>query len=124
MEELGEIHIGEWQGLTLAELDRREDWRRFNTHRAAFRAPGGESMLEAQTRMVNALDRLRENHPNDAVAVVSHGDPLRAALLYYLGMPIDFVLRIDVNPGSLTVCEAGDWGARVLSLNTAGDALP
>jgi len=119
--EIGEIHIGEWQGLTMQELDKREDWRRFNTFRSGTRAPGGELMLETQTRMVRQLDRLCAKHPDEIVALVSHGDPLRSALAYFLGIPLDLVLRFEVSPASLSIVQIHDWGARVLCLNDTGE---
>lgn len=124
LEEIGEIRIGEWEGLTLDQLDRREDWKRFNAYRSGVRCPGGELMIETQTRMVREMERLRELHPKDTVAVVSHGDPLRALVMHYLGMPLDLVHRLEIYPGSLSVVEAGDQGARVLGVNGTGDALP
>jgi len=119
--EIGEIHLGEWQGLTMQELDKREDWRRFNTFRSGTRAPGGELMLETQTRMVRQLDRLCAKHPDEIVALVSHGDPLRSALAYFLGIPLDLVLRFEVSPASLSIVQIHDWGARVLCLNDTGE---
>jgi len=119
--EIGEIHLGEWQGLTMQELDKREDWRRFNTFRSGTRAPGGELMLETQTRMVRQLDRLCAKHPDEIVALVSHGDPLRSALAYFLGIPLDLVLRFEVSPASLSIVQVHDWGARVLCLNDTGE---
>jgi broad specificity phosphatase PhoE len=121
LQEIGEIHIGEWQGLTMQELDRRDDWRRFNTFRSGTRAPGGELMLETQTRMVRQLDLLRAKHPDETVALVSHGDPLRSALAYFLGIPLDLVLRVEVSPASLSIVQIHDWGARVLCLNDTGE---
>jgi probable phosphoglycerate mutase len=121
--ELGEIRIGEWQGYTMAELERREDWRRFNAYRSGTRCPGGEMMIETQARMAAELERLRERHANETVAVVSHGDPLRALLMHYLGMPLDLVHRFDISPASLSIVEASEWQPRVLCLNGTGDEL-
>lgn len=121
METIGEIRIGEWQGLTMGELDCRDDWRRFNTFRSGTRAPGGELMLETQTRMVRQLEELHARHPDDTVAVVSHGDPLRSAIAYYLGVPLDMVLRLEVSPASVSVLQLHGWGARVLAVNETGD---
>lgn len=124
VEALGEIRIGEWEGLTLNELESRQDWKRFNAYRGGVRAPGGELMLETQSRMVCEMERLRAAHRDEAVAVVSHGDPLRAVVMHYLGMPLDLVHRLEIEPGSLSIIEDGDWGARVLRLNGTGDELP
>jgi broad specificity phosphatase PhoE len=49
--------------------------------------------------------------------MVSHGDPLRTLLLYYLGMPLDLIQRIEVGLGSVSVLAVSDWGAQLRSLN-------
>jgi probable phosphoglycerate mutase len=121
IDELAEVGIGEWEGLAFADLDRRDDWRRFNTFRSGTRAPGGELMVETQARMVRQLDRLRARHPDDTIAVVSHGDPLRAALAWFLGIPIDLIFRFEIGTASVSVIEVHDCGARVLCLNHTGE---
>jgi broad specificity phosphatase PhoE len=55
------------------------------------------------------------------VAIVSHCDPLRAVVAAWLGMPLDHLLRFDLDPASVSVAEAGDWGVRVRCLNETGD---
>src|SRR5262245_47888989 len=42
LEDFGEIHVGAWEGLTMQELEPREDWKLFNTYRSGTRCPGGE----------------------------------------------------------------------------------
>ncbi len=121
VEALGEIRLGRWDGLTIDELAGREDWRRFNSFRSGVRAPGGEMMAETQLRMVQQLDCLRARHARETVAVVSHGDPLRAVLAWYLGIPLDLVQRFEVSPSSVSVLQVHDWGARVMCVNETGD---
>jgi probable phosphoglycerate mutase len=58
--------------------------------------PGGESMRQVQQRTVNALAELQHAHRCGTVVVVTHGDVIRAALLYALGMPLDLYARIEV----------------------------
>ncbi len=121
LDDLGELHFGEWEGLIMAELDRNEEWKRFNAYRSGVRCPGGELMIETQTRMIRQLDCLRKRHPDETVAVVSHGDPLRSVVAYYLGIPLDLLQRFEISTGSVSVVEAGEWGPRVLCLNETGD---
>jgi probable phosphoglycerate mutase len=118
---LGEVKFGEWTGKRIEELDRDPRWRLFNEYRSGTRAPGGELMLETQTRIVTDLEYLRRRRPDETVAVVSHGDVIRAALLYYLGMPIDVFQRIEIGPASFSVLELNDWGPRVLAVNESAD---
>jgi probable phosphomutase (TIGR03848 family) len=123
-EALGEIRFGEWTGLTLAELDRREDWRRFNTFRSVQRAPGGESMIEVQARIVAELDALAGLHEGAAIAVISHGDVIRGALAHYLGVPLDLMQRFEIGPASISILRLSAKSAQVLRLNDTGEIVP
>ena len=116
-ERLDEIDVGDWQGRDFAALAQDPGWNAWNTASSVTRAPGGETMLEAQARAIRVIEQLRAAHPDTGVVLVSHGDVIKAALLYHLGLPIDAYQRIEVGPASLSVLVVGDWGARVLSLN-------
>ena len=114
---LDEIDFGEWTGLPLDELAERLDWRRWNAFRSNSRAPGGETMLEVQARVVGHIEKLGELGNNGSYILVGHGDPIRSALLYYLGAPIDFVRRLEVSPASISAVEVGGHEPRLLFIN-------
>lgn len=114
---LNEFEFGAWTGKTFDELNELSDWHDFNRFRSGTRAPGGESMLDVQQRMVGALENLRGRHPSQMVAIVSHGDPLRALLAYYMGIPLDLFQRIEIAPASVSVLELDGEAARVRRLN-------
>jgi probable phosphoglycerate mutase len=110
---LAEIDFGAWTGHRFADLDEREDWRRWNHFRSGTRAPGGETMLEAQARALRHIEGLG----GGTVALVSHCDVIRAVLAHFLGMPIDLFLRLEVAPASISTVEIGPWGPRILRIN-------
>jgi probable phosphomutase (TIGR03848 family) len=112
-----EIQTGEWAGKTFAELKEDPQWQAFNQFRSGARVPGGELMLETQTRMVAAMLELRGAHPNGKIAIVSHADPIRAALVFFLGMPLDFYQRIEVGPASYSIVTLEAWGPVVSAVN-------
>jgi probable phosphoglycerate mutase len=114
---LQEFDFGSWTGSTFDELAELERWQHFNRFRSGTRAPEGEHMLDVQARMVTLLERLQVEHGSALVALVGHGDPLRALLAYYLGMPLDLVQRLEIAPASVSVLELEPHGARVLGLN-------
>lgn len=116
-EGLKEIHFGGFAGRTMQELDDDPLWRDFNVRRSVVRPPGGEMMLETQARMVAELERIRAAHRDQTVAVFSHGDVIRSAVLHYLGMPLDFYDRIVIDPASVTVLEFHGGAAQVTRLN-------
>ena len=109
--------------LAVADLAQRDDWRRFNTFRSGTRAPGGEFVLETQTRVVRKIIALAGEHRDQTVAIVSHGDPLRAAVAYFMGIPLDMLLRFEVHPASLSVLSFGEWGSKVLCVNDRSGEL-
>ena len=74
-------------------------------------------MRQVQRRVVEALLEIGERHPDDGVVVVSHGDVLRAALVFALGMPLDFYGRIEVAQGSVSTVRIDRAGIRVIAVN-------
>jgi probable phosphoglycerate mutase len=114
---ISEIDVGEWAGRDFVSLQDDPRWASWNTARGVSRAPGGETMLEVQARVVRHMERVRSSHPNEGVVLVSHGDVIKAALLYCLGMPIDSYRLFDISPASISTLVIGDWGAKVLSMN-------
>jgi broad specificity phosphatase PhoE len=116
-EALNEVDFGDWTLRTFAELDRLETWKQWNTFRSASRTPNGERMLEVQERTVTEVQRLCRAHMNESIALFSHGDPLRAAILYYLGMPLDFIHRLQLGTASVSVLSIDAWGAKLTALN-------
>lgn len=121
-EGIAEIAFGDWTGRAFAELDGDPLWAAWNSRRSLVRPPGGESMLEAQARAVTWLEGVRQEHPGEIVAAVSHADVIRALLAYHLGLPLDHLLRLEVGPASVSTLVVGEWGARVQTLNEAAAA--
>ena len=113
-----EIDFGAWQGMEIANLESDAHWRRFNSLRGSTNAPGGELMLEVQARMATELENLRQHHREEAVAVFSHADVIKAALMLYLDIPLDCHSRLEISPASVNVLEIADWGPRVLAVNS------
>ena len=116
-QELHEFDFGDWSGKSLGELDSLVGWREFNAFRSGVRPPGGEAMIEVQARVVSLMLRLSEEIPNGEVALVSHGDPLRAAVCYFLGMPLDLFHRIELSVASITRIILWEDGAQLIRMN-------
>lgn len=112
-----EIDFGDWTGMRFSDLEPHARWRQFNRFRSGTHVPGGESVVEVQARFVAGMLRLRDAFPDDGVAIVSHGDPLRVAIAYFLGAPPDLFERIEISVGSVSVLTLDDHGARLVRLN-------
>jgi broad specificity phosphatase PhoE len=116
-EALDEINLGDWSGKSFDELNTQPLWQRWNSTRSLTRAPGGETMLEVQSRVMTLIERLAQSYRDSALVLVSHADVIGTAVCFYLGLSLDAWSRFEIGPASITTIVAGDWGAKVLGLN-------
>jgi broad specificity phosphatase PhoE len=116
-DDLIELDFGEWTGATFDSIRADPRWQAWRLHRSLARIPGGESMRQVQRRIVEALMEIGERHRDATVAVVSHGDVIRCALLFALGMPLDHYNRLEVGQGSISTIHIDDAGIRVRAIN-------
>jgi broad specificity phosphatase PhoE len=112
--EFDEADYGAWSGRTFESLQNDPDWKRWNSRRETCRPPGGESMHELQSRVLAGLSRLKKAHPDQCIAIVTHAEPARAAVLHYCGIPLSEFARVRIDPGSCTTLQLdGNHGAIV-----------
>jgi len=116
-----EADFGEWTGDELKVARRRPEWKVVQQHPSGFRFPGGESFTEMQARMVTTLGRLTGEHPGQTIVVVSHADPIKAAVAHALGTHLDLFQRIVISPCSVSTVLYSDGGPMVLGVNSVGD---
>ena len=115
-----EADYGEWTGGALAELAKTDLWKTVQRAPSRARFPGGESLAEMQSRMVTALEAVVARHPGELVVVVSHADPIKAAIAHYTGVHLDLFQRIVVSPASVTLFELSAHGAAMVKCNDTG----
>lgn len=113
-----EIDFGVWTNRPWRELESDSAWQQFNRARSLARAPGGESLREVQHRFVSEMLRLHERDPGGVFALVSHADPIRTALMYFAGLPLEAMDRFALDYASVTTIEVTPWGSRIIRVNT------
>jgi broad specificity phosphatase PhoE len=101
LEALREIHVGDWEGLTVDEVKERYPESASANWHAGW--PGGETYDELGARVLPALLGLADVHPGERILAVTHAGPVRAALAAAMGLSYD-----DARPiiGSLENCVA------------------
>jgi probable phosphoglycerate mutase len=116
---LMEADLGKWEGRSWKVLRLTKAWKVVQNAPSRFRFPEGESFAEAQLRYANALERIAKKHnkPKDIVAAVFHADPIKLAVSYFLGLPLDHFQRLGCNTGSLTMLHLSETGANLITLN-------
>jgi probable phosphomutase (TIGR03848 family) len=113
-----ETDCGEWQGKTVKQLSRLKIWRVVQSSPSTFCFPGGETFAETQHRISQELSQLAALHDSkDVLICVSHSDPIKLAVAYFLGLPLDLFQRIAISPTSITALQVGETGSHLLTLN-------
>ncbi len=89
---LAERDLGDIEGKTWSQIRYKhgdwaakaeaEGWQKHTP-------PGGEPQQQVRDRMVAAMDKIVEKHPNQCVAVVSHSGALNAYLAHLTGAPVE-----------------------------------
>lgn len=94
---LRELNCGEWQGLSLAEIQekRPDEWAARLADLEHFRAPGGESLGDLAGRVLPALREIVARHRGEDVLVLAHGGVNRIILLDAIGAPLTSFFSID-----------------------------
>lgn len=110
-----EAAFGEWDGFTLEGVG--EKWpAELDAWLDSFDVapPGGESIVEVQVRVEEALKRTLDTYAGKRVIVVSHVNPIKLSVRYCLGAPLDVVNKMLLAPASLTTLSFYESGASSL----------
>ena len=116
---LMDADVGKWQGKSLKVLRLTNAWKIVQNAPSRFQFPGGESFIDLQTRVANALENIirKHNKPKHIIALVFHGDPIKLAISHFLGLPLDHFQRLSCDTGSITVLYVSEMGANLIKLN-------
>jgi broad specificity phosphatase PhoE len=120
---LNEIDFGAWTGKTFDELDADPRWQAFNRTRASATIPGGESPHAAQHRIVAAITHVARDHRGKTVALVSHAEIVRMALLHYQAISLDHYHELEILPASVSAVSVSPDGTHVQFVNRCAAAL-
>jgi len=119
LEDVSEYHFGEMSGKTYAEIRERFGAIANPAERVY---PGEEGREAFWDRVTTALWGIAASHPDETVAVVSHGGPIALFCQAVLGLPYRRPMPFSINNCSLSVFDAsitpsGDRIALLLNLN-------
>ena len=106
---LRETDFGEWEGLTFAEVGKQwPDALAAWLADPAVAPPGGESFVDTDRRVGEALAGLSERYPGARLLVVSHVTPIKLLVRRALEAPMSALYRMHLELASVTTI---DWYA-------------
>ena len=119
-DELKELNVGALDGVTLVEMRERygDFLARWRTD-ASVRLPGGgETLAELQARAWEAIQRIRQAHAGQQVAVVTHSFLTQVVISAVLGLPLDHFRRVRVSEGAVSIMDFSPGGRpRLAAMN-------
>lgn len=122
---LRETMLGDWEGLTRAEIIARGDKDLLSAYdRDSFhnRPPNSEPLAHVWQRMLQVLEEIRTAFPVGQVAIVAHGSCLRVLFCNAVMAPMEAMPHVWVDNASLSLIEEqilndGERFSRLLLLN-------
>ncbi len=97
LNELNEICLGDWEGLTFQEVEQRwpEQFHNFWHHPSRYVPAGdGETFLQLQQRVTSILKEIMQRHRGENILVISHWMAIETAIAYFKGMDINHIPSI------------------------------
>ena len=88
---LREKNLGVFEGLTSEEARERypETFQQFKTAGASYVIDQGESTQQLLKRALDAIEEIRDRHPQKVAVAVTHGGVVRVLMKHVLGIPLD-----------------------------------
>jgi probable phosphoglycerate mutase len=115
--EVDELDMGAWTGRSFQELERDPQWQLWNSQRNEARPPHGETMRELQRRVLRHLHHVGDAYRGEEVVIVSHAEPIRAAVLHFLALSPDDFLSVQIAPASVTTIVLRERSGEVVRNN-------
>jgi len=121
---LDEVWLGRWQGKTWTDLRDDPDLQQY-VRDPAYVCDAIEPAAAVQQRIVATVEHLRGVGHTGAVAIISHGDPIKLVLAHYLSMALPAFRCLTIDNGSVSVLRFDASADRRLLLSNwrAGAAL-
>ena len=116
---LREICFGDWEGLTYNGIS--EKWpdlmHNLYVNPDEVIIPGGESFRVVKERASAAVTELISKHPDQTIAIVSHGGTIRTIICAALNIHLNHVWNIRQDNTALTIIDYYDERTMVSLMN-------
>jgi broad specificity phosphatase PhoE len=121
-QKMSEIDLGDWDGLTVAEVKSMfpGEFELRGDNLAGYKTPRGESFNDLQARTWNGFAKIIETTKSQTV-VVAHAGVNRVLLCKILGIPLGNMFRLDQDYACCNTLHVDEKGIRVGCLNRVAD---
>lgn len=118
-----ELSYGRFEGVLTSEALSAEAWDQWRSD-PGYVPEGGESLADLDVRVREACDDLVEKARDRDIAVVTHVSPIKSAVAWALGAPIDIAWRSHLSQASVCRIEMRGGGPVLTAFNEKAPAPP
>lgn len=121
---LRERNAGDFEGRLVDEVVARHPgiWEERAADYWGWSPPHGESFRTVLTRSLDVVNRLRAQHDDGTVVVVTHMGPLRVLISHFAGIPLAQTYETSFASTGVSIFSLDGGGPRVEVLNDASHA--
>lgn len=96
---LSEIDYGDWVGRTFADVASQNPkvWNEYHANPSCVVVPGGEAIADVVKRVGDAMDDIQGRFHDGRVAIVSHADVIKIAILHLLDLDLGKIRRFTID---------------------------
>ena len=119
---LREMKMGDWEGLTLAEVKERfpEQVTKKFADFHNYRIPGSETIKEVESRIYPEFDDIVSQHRHETIVIIAHGGVNLLLLTRALGLPSRDIFTLNQDFGCINHLQIGDDFTKVVMMNSSG----
>ena len=103
---LREINLGEWEGKLISEFEQSNptEYQNFWKSPHLYASSTGESFFDVKERVILAIDKIINQHPQECVLIVAHTVVVKIILAYFENEPIQELWNLPyIHPTSLSI---------------------
>lgn len=115
-----ELSYGRFEGMSSDAMsaDAWDEWRR----NPRYVPEGGESLVDLDERVRSACEAIAERARDQNIAIVTHVSPIKSAVAWALGAPIDISWRSHLSQASVCRIEIRSVGPVLTAFNEKAPA--
>ncbi len=119
---LREMKMGDWEGLTLAEVRKRfpEQVEQKFADFINYRIPGSETVQEVGERIFPEFDEIVTRHRGETIIIVAHGGINLLFISRILGLPETKIFNLSQDFGCINKILIGNDFHKIEMINSSG----
>jgi alpha-ribazole phosphatase len=117
--ELRERDFGIWEGMSFKEIGAAYpvEFKAWANNPLKYSPMEGETTLEVSDRVIPVFERMLKKHEGGHVVAITHGGVSRVALCHYLGLPLEYIFRLEQGFACINLIRFTEMGPRLEMMN-------